>query len=66
MFYDTTPTNPISFSSAFYEKLPEGGSLKDIFRAYGIICFRNGFVAGFTAGAAAVTAIVLATSLRKL
>lgn len=65
MNYDTTPINPISFSTAFYGKLPEGGSLKDLFRGYGIVCFRNGFAVGFVAGAGAVVAAVLTASLRK-
>ncbi len=64
MNYDTTPMNPTSYSMAFYNNLPEKGSLRDIFRAYGLICFRNGFAAGFATGtAAALLGVVVARKL---
>ncbi len=60
MYADTTPMNPVSFSVASVadyirgETKDEPKDLADIFKVYGKLCFRNGFIVGFVAGASAV------------
>ena len=64
MYADTTPMNPVSFSVASVaayirgETKEEPRDLADIFKAYGRLCFRNGFIVGFVAGASAIALAV--------
>ena len=65
MYADTTPMNPVSFSVASVadyicgETKEEPKDLADIFKMYGKLCFRNGFIVGFVAGASAVAMTVM-------
>ncbi len=65
MYADTTPMNPTSFSVASVaayirgETKEEPKDLADIFKVYGKLCFRNGFIIGFVAGASAVALTVM-------
>lgn len=57
---DTTPMNPTSFSIASVaayirkEREDEPRDLTEMFRMYGRLCFRNGFLAGFVTGVSVV------------
>lgn len=65
MYADTTPMNPVSFSVASVadyirgETKEEPHDLADIFKVYGKLCFRNGFIVGFVAGASAAALVAM-------
>lgn len=65
MNLDATPMNPFSYSASFYKTLPEHGNLKEIFRFYGMSCFRNGFAVGFATGSASALFLVLLNRIRS-
>ncbi len=45
---DATPMHPLSYTA--YDAIPPRDPLKDYFREYGNVCFRNGFIVGFVTG----------------
>lgn len=65
MYADTTPMNPVSFAMASVgayirdETKEEPQDLADMFKTYGKLCFRNGFIVGFVAGASAAALAVM-------